>query len=78
MHWHDRISIEPTVCHGRACVKGTRVMISVVLDNFAAGESVEAIMRGYHLEREDVQAAIHYAAELARERVVPLEPAGAT
>ena len=41
-------------------------MVSVVLDNLAAGESVEEIMRGYHLQREDVQAIVEYAAELAR------------
>jgi uncharacterized protein (DUF433 family) len=41
-------------------------MVSVVFDNLAANEPVEEIMRGYHLDREDVQAAIHYAAELVR------------
>ena len=65
MNWHNRISVDPTVCHGKACIKGTRVMVSVVLDNLAAGEATEEIMRGYHLEREDVQAAVQYAAELA-------------
>ena len=75
--WRDRISVDPLVCHGKACIKGTRVMVSVVLDNLAAGESVEDIMRGYHLEREDVQASLRYAAELARERIVPLAPGAA-
>jgi uncharacterized protein (DUF433 family) len=71
MAWHDRIAVNSSVCHGKACVRGTRVMVSVILDNLAAGESIEEIMRGYHLEREDVQAAIQYAAELARETVIP-------
>jgi uncharacterized protein (DUF433 family) len=75
MNWQERISIDPTICHGKVCIKGTRVMVSVILDNLAAGESVEEIMRGYHLEREDVQAAVQYAAELARETVIPLTPA---
>ena len=75
--WRERISIDPSVCHGKACITGTRVMVSVVLDNLAAGESIEAIMRGYHLEQEDVRAAMHYAAELARERIVPLAPGAA-
>ena len=74
MSWQDRITVDPNVCHGKACIKGTRVMVSVVLDNLAAGESVEEIMRGYHLEREDVQAAMAYAAELARETVIPFMP----
>jgi len=51
-------------------------MLSVILDNLAAGESVEAIMHGYRLEREDIQAALHYAADLARDRVLSLTPEG--
>ena len=73
MDWRQRITVNPDVCHGRACVAGTRVMVSVVLDNLADGESVESILKSYpSLTREDVQAVIAYAAELARERVVPL------
>jgi uncharacterized protein (DUF433 family) len=75
--WRERISVDPLVCHGRVCIKGTRVMVSVVLDNLAAGEPLDEIVRGYHLEREDIEAAIRYAAELARERIVPLTPGAA-
>ena len=39
MHWKDRISIDPNICHGKACIKGTRIMVSVILDNLAAGET---------------------------------------
>jgi len=74
MTWHDRITVDGTVCHGKACVRGTRVMVSVVLDNLAAGESIEAIRRGYHLEPEDIDACVQYAAELARETVIPFTP----
>jgi uncharacterized protein (DUF433 family) len=74
MNWQDRISADPAVCHGKACIKGTRVMVSVVLDNLAAGESPDSIMRGYHLEREDIEAAVAYAADLARETVIPFLP----
>ena len=74
MTWQERISATPTICHGKACIRGTRVMVSVVLDNLAAGETVESIMSGYHLEREDVLAAVQYAAELARESVIPFTP----
>ena len=77
MDWRERISVNSNVCHGRACIKGTRVMVSVVLDNLEAGETPEEIMRGYHLEREDIEAAMHYAAELARERVVLFAPGAA-
>ena len=65
MDWRDRISVDPAICHGKACIKGTRVMVSVVLDNLAAGETPEAIASAYRLQREDVQAAVAYAAELA-------------
>ena len=76
MDWHDRIRVDPNVCHGKPCIKGTRVMVSVVIDNLAAGESHESIRRGYNIEEKDIEAALHYAAELARDRVVVL-PAGA-
>jgi len=73
MNWRDRISVDPMVCHGKVCIKGTRIMVSVVLDNLAAGETVEAILRSYPtLQARDIQAALGYAAELARERIVAL------
>jgi len=74
MTWQERITVSPDICHGKACIRGTRVMVSVILDNIAADEPVEEIMRGYHLQREDVQAAVQYAAELARETVIPFVP----
>ena len=63
MNWRDRISVDTNVCHGKACIKGTRIMVSVVLDNLAAGESVEAILRSYPtLKQDDIQAALGYRA----------------
>lgn len=77
MDWRDRIAVDPKVCHGRACVAGTRVLVSAVLDNLADGETIEEILRGYpSLKADDVRATIAYAAELARERVMPLDQAG--
>lgn len=71
MDWRTRIGSDPAVCHGKACIEGTRIMASGVLDNLAAGQSPEEIVRLYPtLHREDVAAAMAYAAELARERVV--------
>lgn len=73
MRWQDFITVDPTICHGRACIAGTRIMVSVVLDNLAAGLTAEDIVRSYpSLTQEAVQAAIAYAAELGRERVVAL------
>lgn len=77
MNWQERITADPAVCHGRACIKGTRVMVSVILDNLATGEPAEEIMRGYHLQHEDVEAAVAYAADLARETVIPFMPGAA-
>lgn len=72
MNLLKRISTDPQVCHGKACIKGTRIMVSVILDNLAAGVSSEEILKSYpSLSSEDIQAAIAYAAELAKERVVP-------
>ena len=77
MSWHDHISVDPNICHGKVCIKGTRIMVSVILDNVAAGEPFEAILRSYPtLTNEDIQAALWYAADLARDRVVSV-PAGA-
>lgn len=72
MNWQNRIVADPAVCHGKACIKGTRVMVSVVLDNLAAGETPEQIAAAYRLAPEDIQAALLYAAELTKERIVPL------
>ena len=79
MDWRKRILVDPLVCHGRACIRGTRIMVSVVLDNLAAGVSRDEILDSYPtLKPEDIQAAVAYAAELARERVVAvLEPVAA-
>lgn len=73
MNWQDYITVDPAVCHGKACIKGTRIMVSVVLDNLAAGLTPDEILRSYpSLSREAIQAAIAYAAELTRERVVAM------
>lgn len=73
MDWRERITVDPAVCHGQACIKGTRVIVAVVLDNLAAGLGTDEILHSYpSLKAEDVQAAMAYAADLARERMVPL------
>lgn len=66
--WKERISINPDVCHGKACIAGTRIMVSVILDYLQAGESVETILKEYPtLKEEDIRAAMAYAAWLVRE-----------
>jgi uncharacterized protein (DUF433 family) len=66
--WRKRISVDPEVCHGKPCIKGTRVMVSIVLDYLKAGESAEDILKQYPtLTEADIRAAIGYAAWLAHE-----------
>jgi uncharacterized protein (DUF433 family) len=71
--WKERIAVNPAVCHGRACIRGTRVMVSVILDNLAVGVPVEEIIGSYPpIQHSDIQAALAYAAEIAREGTVDL------
>ena len=73
MDWQSRIAVDPNVCHGQACVAGTRIPVSVVLDNLAAGIPEREILSSYpRLTPEAIQACIAYAADLAREEVVGL------
>ncbi len=75
--WRDRISIDPNVCHGKPCIKGTRIMVWIIVDYLANGDTVEDVLAAYpSLTREDVQAALAYAAEMTRERVIPVEVVG--
>jgi len=72
-----RISIDPNVCFGKPCIRGTRVWISLILDNLSEGASEAEILAAYPaLTLEDIRAALAYAAEVTRERVIPipLEP----
>ena len=73
MNWRDHITVNPQVCHGSACIKGTRIMVSVILDNLATGLTAEEIMNSYpSLNENAVQAAIAYAADLSKERIVKI------
>ena len=75
MDWREHITVDPEVCHGKACIAGTRVPVSTVLDNLASGLDSEAITRSYpSVSRDAVRAAIAYAAALANERVGSLRP----
>jgi uncharacterized protein (DUF433 family) len=73
MEWQEHVTVDPTICHGKACIRGTRVLVSTILDNIAAGETKEAILESYPtITVEAINAAIAYAADLARERVIAL------
>jgi uncharacterized protein (DUF433 family) len=72
--WFGKKNIvaDPKICHGKACIKGTRVMVSVILNNIADGATLEEILKSYpSLKKEDIKAAIRYAAELTKEQFIP-------
>jgi uncharacterized protein (DUF433 family) len=74
----DRISIDPAVCGGKPCIKGTRIWVSLILDLLAGGMPEAEVLAEYPgLVHDDVLSAIAYGAEAARDRVipVPVEPA---
>lgn len=73
MSWKERVSFDPNICHGKAHVKGTRVMISVILDNLAERMSIDELLREYpSLKKEDIYAALEYGAKLARDEFIPM------
>ena len=72
-NWKERISVNSAVCHGKACIRGTRIMLSVILDNVAAGVPRTEILSSYPaLTAEDIDATLAYAAELVREGSIDL------
>ena len=70
----NRITVDPKVCHGQACIKGTRIPVHQILRMLANGDTIEALLREYpSVQLEDVLACFDYAAALAEEQVTPLE-----
>ena len=69
----NRISIDPNVCFGKPCIRGTRIWVSLLLNFLAAGMSAAEILEDYpHLTDEDIRAALAYGAEMSRERFVEI------
>ena len=69
----SRISVDPQICFGKPCIRGTRIWVSLLLDFLASGSSIEEVLEQYpQLKREDILAAIAYGAEMSRERYVDL------
>lgn len=70
-----RISVDPNVCFGKPCIRGTRIWVSLILDFLASGMTIEEILAEYpDLQREDIYAATAYGAEMSRERYVDIAP----
>jgi uncharacterized protein (DUF433 family) len=69
----SRITINPQICFGKPCIRGTRIWVSLILDFLASGATFDEVLEDYpQLKREDVLAAIAYGAEMSRERFVDL------
>jgi uncharacterized protein (DUF433 family) len=69
----DRVVVDQEICFGKPCIRGTRIWVSLIMDNLAAGVSEDEILAAYpSLEKDDIRAAITYAAELARDRYAAL------
>ena len=68
-----RITLDPVVCHGQACIRGTRIPVHIILGLLGAGETIEQILEAYpHITREDIQACLTYAAALSRDETVEI------
>ena len=68
----DRITFDPEIMGGRACIRGTRVTVSNIVSQIADGATAQEILADYpYLEAEDIRQALHYAAALTRDEVVP-------
>ena len=69
----DRILIDPKICHGQACIKGTRIPVYQIVGMLGNGDSFESLLKAYPtIEREDINACLEYAAWLAEEQITPL------
>lgn len=71
---YERISINPKVCHGQACVKGTRIPVYQIIRMIASGDTIDELLKEYpSIKREDILACLDYAAALTEEQVTPIE-----
>ncbi len=72
----NRISVNPNICFGKPCIKGTRIWVSLILDFLASGSSMEEVVESYpHITREDILACIAYGAAMSHENYVELDSA---
>lgn len=71
---HERISVDPKICHGQACIKGTRIPVHQVIHMLANGDKIEELLEEYpSLKIEDIYACLDYAALLAEEQITPID-----
>jgi uncharacterized protein (DUF433 family) len=71
---HDRITIDPRICHGQACIKGTRIPVHQIVRMLANGDTIDELLEEYpSLTRDDILACLDYAASLTEEQVTPID-----
>ncbi len=71
---HERISINPKICHGQACIKGTRIPVHQIISMLANGDSIDDLLEDYSsITKDDIMACLSYGAFLAEEQVSPIE-----
>jgi uncharacterized protein (DUF433 family) len=71
---YERISIDAKICHGQACIKGTRIPVHQIVRMLANGDQIDDLLKEYpSLSREDILACLDYAAALAEEQIIPIE-----
>jgi len=71
---NERISVDPKICHGQVCIKGTRIPVHQVIRMLANGDKTEELLEDYpSLKVEDIFACLDYAASLAEEQITPIE-----
>ena len=70
---YERITIDPNICHGQACIKNTRIPVHQIIHMLANGDTIEGLMKEYpSLKRDDILACLNYAASLAEEQITPI------
>jgi len=71
---YERISIDPDVCHGQACIKGTRIPVHQIVLMLANGDTIDDLLKAYPtITRDDILACLEYAGTLAEEQIAPIE-----
>ena len=71
---NERVSIDPKICHGQACIKGTRIPVQQILRRMASGDTIDSLIQAYpHIQRQDILGCLEYAGSLAEEQVTPIE-----
>lgn len=71
---YNRISVDPNVCHGQACIKGTRIPVHQIVLMLANGDTIDDLLKDYPtITREDIFACLEYAGSLAEEQLAPIE-----